>query len=134
MAINWRACSWAGRCIAGGLVPGQTCIESRSADGVANSVSVVMADLPTFRYHPDPLATGAIQPSEEECICCGEARGFIYTGPIYAEEDLDDSFCPWCIADGSAAEKFDATFTDLDALCFAKLPREVTEEVANRTP
>jgi uncharacterized protein CbrC (UPF0167 family) len=93
-----------------------------------------MADLPTFRYHPDPLGTGAIQLSDAECRCCGRTRGYIYTGPVYAEKDLDDSLCPWCITDGSAAEKFDATFTDIDALCYAKLPQEVVEEVANRTP
>lgn len=93
-----------------------------------------MTDLPTFRYHPDPLATGSIQPSDAECICCGQARGYIYAGPVFADEELDDSLCPWCIADGSAAEKFDATFTDTAALFFAKLPQEVVEEIAGRTP
>jgi uncharacterized protein CbrC (UPF0167 family) len=93
-----------------------------------------MADLPTFRYHPDPLATGSIQPSDAECICCGKVRGYIYTGPVYADQELDDSLCPWCIADGSAAEKFEATFTDVESLCFAKLPQKVSDEVAKRTP
>ncbi len=93
-----------------------------------------MADLPTFRYHPDPLGTGVIQLSDAECKCCGHSRGYIYTGPVYAVEILDDSLCPWCIADGTAAEKFDATFTDTESLFYAKLPAEVVENVASRTP
>ncbi len=37
------------------------------------------------------------------CICCGQARGYVYDGAPYAEADeLEDAICPWCIADGSA--------------------------------
>ncbi len=31
--------------------------------------------LPTFKYHPDPLATGSVIESNVECVCCGQARG-----------------------------------------------------------
>ena len=60
--------------------------------------------LPVFLYHPDPIATGSIQPSATPCKVCGQARGYIYTGPVYTEirNRLDDAICPWCIADGSA--------------------------------
>jgi uncharacterized protein CbrC (UPF0167 family) len=34
----------------------------------------------------------------------------------YAIEELEDAFCPWCIADGSAAEQFDAEFVDPEAI------------------
>lgn len=71
--------------------------------------------LPAFRYHPDPLASGSVTASARKCKCCKRARGFIYTGPVYAEKDLDEALCPWCIADGSAAEKFEATFVDSEA-------------------
>jgi organic radical activating enzyme len=37
----------------------------------------------------------------------------MFTG--YSEEELDDSLCPWCLADGSAHRKFDATFFDTEA-------------------
>ena len=30
-------------------------------------------DLPQFKYHPDPIGTGAIQKTEAECECCGKA-------------------------------------------------------------
>ncbi|MEU2657381.1 CbrC family protein [Streptomyces sp. NPDC007325] len=66
--------------------------------------------LPGFPYHPDPLATGAVVESSKRCLCCGRARGFIYTGSVYAVEELSNLLCPWCIADGRAAAKYDAHF------------------------
>ena len=42
---------------------------------------------PEFKYHPDPLTTGAIEASGATCIVCGRARGYIYTGPIYSERE-----------------------------------------------
>lgn len=92
-----------------------------------------MTTLPHFRYHPDPMGTGSIEASAETCRCCGQARGFIYTGPVYAVEELESSLCPWCIADGSAAARFDAEFTDSFPLCDA-VPDEVVDEVCRRTP
>jgi uncharacterized protein CbrC (UPF0167 family) len=90
-------------------------------------------DLPVFRYHPDPIASGSIVPSTAECVCCGEKRGFIYAGPAYCEAELDDALCPWCIADGSAHEKFDASFTD-EALFPDGVAPATIEEIALRTP
>jgi uncharacterized protein CbrC (UPF0167 family) len=94
--------------------------------------------IPTFRYHPDPLATGSIVQSGETCVCCGSARGYIYTGPVYAIEEYDNCICPWCISDGSAHEKLDASFTDEEGIggggMWDDVPREVLEEVAYRTP
>lgn len=90
--------------------------------------------LPCFRYHPDPLATGAVVASDKACICCNQARGYIYVGPVYSTTDLDESLCPWCIADGSAATKLDASFADSYSLHQAGVPDEVIEEVSLRTP
>jgi len=91
-------------------------------------------DLPEFPYHPDPRATGVVEASETVCASCGQGRGFIYTGPVYAAEELVDCLCPWCIADGSAAEKFEAEFTDVGWGVPEDVPRRVIEEVATRTP
>jgi uncharacterized protein CbrC (UPF0167 family) len=93
----------------------------------------VGVNLPEFPYHPDPLATGSVKPSERQCVCCGQARGFIYTGPVYSVEELAESLCPWCIADGSAAERFDADYTDVLELP-ERVPAAVVEEVLKRTP
>lgn len=65
--------------------------------------------LPEFKFHPDPLNTGAIKPNDDACACCEESRGYAYTGSIYCRSRAA-TICPWCIADGSAAEKFRATF------------------------
>ena len=90
--------------------------------------------LPTFRYHPDPVATGAVKPSEMICRCCDRARGYAYTASVYCRDLPRDSLCPWCIADGSAAAKFDAFFSDGEPLAQENVPAEVIEEVTRRTP
>ena len=90
--------------------------------------------LPEFRYHPDPRATGVIVASEARCVACSRTRGFIYTGPVYAEQEFIDAFCPWCIADGTAARRFDAEFTDVGFGVPDDVPGTVAEEVAQRTP
>lgn len=90
-------------------------------------------DLPTFRYHPDPVATGAVVPTDEACECCGESRGFKYNSTMYASES-PECVCPWCIADGSAAQKFDGMFLDDYPLKRAGVPQSVVDEVCLRTP
>jgi uncharacterized protein len=90
-------------------------------------------DLPAFRYHPDPIASGSIAASDATCVCCGQPRGFIYTGPTYCEAEVEDALCPWCIADGSAAKRFDASFTD-PARFPDDIPQATIEEIAFRTP
>lgn len=90
--------------------------------------------LPIFRYHPDPIATGNMVASDVTCGCCGEAKGFIYRGSIYGDGILRDTLCPWCIADGSAAEKFGVFFSDGEPLAQAGVPQKVIKEVTERTP
>lgn len=87
--------------------------------------------LPYFRYHPDPIATGAIKESTANCNCCGQSRGYVYTSSFYCPEKID-SLCPWCIADGSAADKFDGLFCDDSPL--ADLDEKIILEVSRRTP
>jgi uncharacterized protein CbrC (UPF0167 family) len=95
-------------------------------------------NLPEYRYHPDPISTGSIVESSATCRSCGEPRGYIYTGPVYAEEELVDCICPWCIADGSAHEKLDAEFTDSAGVGgygrWDPVPKQVAEEIAFKTP
>jgi uncharacterized protein len=95
-------------------------------------------ELPVFKYHPDPLATGSIEASENKCLACGLVRGFIYKGQPYAKEELIDAICPWCIADGTAHRKFDADFVDPEGIgdygSWEPVAEEVIEEVAYRTP
>ncbi|MFQ6148027.1 CbrC family protein [Streptomyces seoulensis] len=88
--------------------------------------------LPSFRYHPAPVATGAIVDSGEVCVCCRQSRGWIYTLSLYTEQDVPGQICPWCIADGTAAERFDGEF--IDAYGLDGVSWEVLQEVTRRTP
>ena len=94
--------------------------------------------LPKFKYHPAPLKTGSIIESETKCECCGEAKGFIYVGPVCSDEELDSCICPWCIASGQAHEDFDAEFTDFDSIgnngSWDEIPEQVKEIIACKTP
>jgi hypothetical protein len=94
--------------------------------------------LPEFKFHPDPIGTGSIEESATECVCCGKARGYIYVGPVFSEEECDDSLCPWCIADGSAHEKLDAVFQDADGIGgygeWDEPSAQAVEEITCRTP
>jgi len=93
-----------------------------------------VSDLPVFRYHPDPIRSGSVAVSDELCRCCKKSRGYVYAGPVYSEEeDLDDKLCPWCIADGKAHRKFDATFIDSEAFADG-IPQEAMDEIEQRTP
>jgi uncharacterized protein len=68
--------------------------------------------LPHFPYHRDPVASGSVEQSEATCDCCGLSRGVIYRGVTYCR--TKPTLCPWCIADGSAANIYDAMFFDAD--------------------
>ena len=66
--------------------------------------------LPHFIYHPDPLATGAFVEGEAKvCPSCGKESNVYYALIPYSIEDIE-YLCPMCIANGLAAEKFDAEF------------------------
>ncbi|MFD4595759.1 CbrC family protein [Streptomyces rubiginosohelvolus] len=62
------------------------------------------ASLPLFRHHPDSLASGSIRAATETCACRTCNTGWIYTATFYTAYEVTGRFCPWCIADGSAAE------------------------------
>lgn len=89
--------------------------------------------LPKFKYHPDPISTGAIERSDVTCQGCGEAHGYRYSSSIYSQQKVSD-VCPWCIHDGSAHKRFNASFVDDYPLQKAGLSQEIIEEVSHRTP
>jgi len=75
-----------------------------------------------------------VKASATACRCCGRARGFVYAGPVYGEEELRDLLCPWCIATGDAAARLGATFADGYALAQAGISKDIVREVTERTP
>lgn len=93
--------------------------------------------LPLFRYHPDPFATRSASLSDAACSCCGQVRGHTYTAGVYCLGPRPDHLCLWCIADGSAHVKYNATFNDDDPLLREQkvpIPRHTIDEVTKRTP
>lgn len=90
-------------------------------------------NLPHFRFHPDPVASGSVIASDKKCRCCGRKRGWLYIGPVYTEKDLHEGLCPWCVADGSAHKKYGATFIDSEAFV-ADVPTAILDEICQRTP
>jgi uncharacterized protein len=90
-------------------------------------------DIPQFRYHPDPIRSGTIIKSDIECQCCGKRRGYIYAGPVYAEHDLENAICPWCIAVGKAHKKFNAEFVDAEAFPEGT-PAATIQKITQQTP
>lgn len=92
------------------------------------------SNLPAFKYHPDPVATGSIEPSTTVCACCQLERGYIYCSSFYSVVSYRRQICPWCIHDGSAAHKLGGRFVDDYPLLNAGIPDPVIDEVTQRTP
>ena len=92
-------------------------------------------DLPFFKYHPNPLATGAFTQAQYAvvCDCCGCSTHIYYDGPFYAIDDIN-YLCPKCIASGAAAKKFDGAFQDDGCLETEVLDAEKVDELIHRTP
>ena len=90
-------------------------------------------DLPVFKYHPDPIKTGAIEKTDNPCECCGRVTGYSAVSTIYSIEEVE-TICPWCISDGSAAKKFNGEFSDSHPLLSNGIDKSIVEEVCERTP
>ena len=89
--------------------------------------------LPTFKYHPDPFASGVFYRGEpHRCDCCGKETDVWYESPFHSAEDVE-CLCPWCIADGSAAAQFDGEFQDSASIGKVSDPEKV-KELTERTP
>ena len=70
----------------------------------------LLKTLPHFPYHPDPLATGSLVEGEAKvCPSCGKESNIYYDLMPYCIDNIKN-LCPFCIANGLAAEKFDAEF------------------------
>ncbi|SOD82019.1 CbrC family protein [Streptomyces sp. Ag109_G2-15] len=84
--------------------------------------------LPRFAYHS---LVGVVAPADEPCVCCGQVRGWVYTGPVFGAEAPDAGICPYCIAFGKAAARYGATFNDV---IDGDVPDEVARGILERTP
>lgn len=90
-------------------------------------------ELPKFKYFPRPLENGCIIHKEEICECCYLPRRYMYVGPIYCEDEIEE-VCPWCIANGMAAAKWSASFNSVYNDVPNGVPKHVLDIIVERTP
>ena len=92
------------------------------------------ADLPFFKYHPDPFATGIFRRLEAPvtCPCCEKETRNVYEGPFYSREKVEH-LCPHCIAGGAAAKKYNGEFQDSESTDEVNSPDKL-DELIHRTP
>jgi len=88
--------------------------------------------LPIFKYNPDPIKLEVIIEEETICPVCEKKQNYVYVGPFFSEEEIE-GICPWCIADGSAAEKYDGEFQDIES-CDEVDNEEYVDELMYRNP
>lgn len=67
--------------------------------------------LPKFTYMNAKGAKETFRADDEQCECCDKPTAFVYEGPIYTEQEVDEPIiCPRCIQNGSAADYYAAIF------------------------
>lgn len=90
--------------------------------------------IPEFKYHPDPIKTGAFSQGEyRKCDCCNESTNIWYSKPFYTAKDGIECLCPNCIANGMAASKFDGEFQNPESTDRVSDPDKL-DELIHRTP
>lgn len=97
--------------------------------------AALLAKLPFFKYHPNPLETEAFLQADSPvvCDCCGNPTRIYYEGPFYAVEDIH-FLCPECISNGKASLKYDGEFQDTGSLDSGVDSPDKLDELIHRTP
>lgn len=89
-----------------------------------------MKNLPKFKYHPNVYESGVVTFQKGVCQCCGKEVE-AYVSSMYCIEDIS-CLCLNCVADGTAAEKFDGEFIqDVEKRVSDDAK---TDELLHRTP
>ncbi|SDC27559.1 hypothetical protein SAMN02799630_00985 [Paenibacillus sp. UNCCL117] len=89
-------------------------------------------NFPKFKYNADPIKLKVIVQRKTCCPVCNKERDYAYQGPFYTTAAVE-GICPWCIADGSAARKYDGDFQDI-ASCERVDSPGFLDELIHRTP
>lgn len=99
-------------------------------------------ELPKFKYSQNAYNIDVFQNIEGICSTCNEERQIKYTSSFYSINE-PDYICPWCIANGKAAEKYDGEFNDYYGIenvssnssnSEAIIPKDLLLEITNKTP
>ena len=91
-----------------------------------------MTELPYFKYNPNVLELGIVEKIDFTCPVCEQKRDYAYNGGIYAIEEVE-FICPWCVANGKAAEKYNGMYID-DASCEEVSDPSKLNELVTTTP
>lgn len=89
-------------------------------------------EMPNFKYNSDPVGNNIIVKKKSTCEVCNQEVSYIYEGPFYSKEDIED-ICPWCIANGDAAKKYNCEFQD-PVSCEPVEDSTCLDELIHRTP
>lgn len=68
-------------------------------------------DYPNFKYHPNAYKLNIFEHEKGICSICNEERDLKYNCSFYSIDE-PDYICPWCIANGEAARKYNGEFND----------------------
>ncbi len=88
-----------------------------------------MKKFPQFKYHPNLYDSDYVIYGDGICQCC-KKKVERYINTMYCMEDID-CICLDCVADGSAAERFNGTFVQGAMRVSDKKKRD---ELFKRTP
>lgn len=95
-------------------------------------VSEEKVELPVFKYHLNPLKSEVVIKESIRCEICNCNRDYKYVSPLYCIDEVEN-ICPWCIASGEAARKYNGVFIDADR-CEGVNNKEFLDELIHRTP
>jgi uncharacterized protein CbrC (UPF0167 family) len=91
-------------------------------------------ELPKFKYSPNAFELDIFENVEGTCSVCNEKRQIKYTSSFYSVEE-PEYICPWCIADGKAAEKYKGEFNDYEGIENSEnIEKELLLQASERTP
>ena len=89
-----------------------------------------MSKLPEFKYHPNIYDDDIVFHADGICQGCGKEVS-IFTNSMYTRHAIQ-CICMNCVADGSAAKKFDGEFIqDVESVVSDPIK---TDELLHRTP
>lgn len=85
--------------------------------------------LPEFPYMPHAYKIDIITKKRHVCDCCEKTVTHIYDGGLYSVHEVT-YLCPWCIASGAAAMKYNGTFNEF----YVHVSPDIDDIVSRRTP
>lgn len=71
----------------------------------------MLLKLPQFKYHPNAYQLDIFTQESGICSVCHQQRSIKYNLGLYSVDE-PEYICPWCIANGQAAEKYNGDFND----------------------